>query len=198
MSIEHLSIFELRSEDKDIVLRPCDLNYFKSHFNGVPMADGWVPPPVEIGCHSKPVRDFVGWMLTAPVVSERAKSVLERKLGPSVEWLPLLKLKKQSLYAVNVLRVIDCLDIERTNVGYASNNSHEIVWMSQFHFFADKIPGDTWIFKVPQWGSVFVTRSFVEELVHHELSGSLLLNPAANAFSPIVENSKDIWIPVPT
>ena len=101
------NIWSLRSADKgNLSLIPHDLDYFQNHFVGKAMTEQWNPPPVKISGKSLRLRDFVSWMVQAPVISERAKVSLQPVLGEHVEFLPLLKLRGIPYYAVNVLELV--------------------------------------------------------------------------------------------
>jgi hypothetical protein len=68
-------IWILRSADsRNLSLKPGDLDYFQTHFVGVPMRENWKPPPLKIDGKSLRLRDFVSWMIGAPVISEKAKA----------------------------------------------------------------------------------------------------------------------------
>ncbi|MGV3774760.1 MAG: imm11 family protein [Verrucomicrobiales bacterium] len=189
-------IYTLLSQaDKGLALAS-DLEYFQSHFVGKPMRNTWCPPGIEILNHRKPVRDFVSWMLTAPVVSKRAKECLEDFLTDTVEFLPLMKVKRVQLYAINVINVIDCLDVGRSEVHYDSATGKSIVNVHRFSFFMERIPPDARIFKVPEdTGSVFVFQNFIDKVIKHQLTGSLLQNPASNPFSVILDPGPDVIVP---
>ncbi len=67
-----------------------DIEYFQDHFLAKPLADQWKPPPMRIQNKSRPVRDFVSWMMSAPVISERARGALEHLF-----FLPLIELRRK-------------------------------------------------------------------------------------------------------
>lgn len=187
----------LTDSDKGLVLRS-DLEYFQTHFVGQPLATGWHPPPVEVLNKSKPVRDFVSWMLAAPVLSERAVTALRPLISPYVEVLPLIEVKRKQLYAINVLHLIDCLDLARSEVTWSSTDPERVLNVRRFVFDPARLPADPVIFKVPEdTGEVFVSQSFVEAVIQHRLTGCLLIKPEANPFCVVLPDSPDVFRPVP-
>ena len=161
----------------DMVLRT-DLNYFKTHFVGESMKATWVPPQFEIIGKSKKLRDFVSWMLQAPVISERAKIALEPLVGRYAEILPLTQLRNRMFYGVNVTKFIDCLDLEKSDVVYSADESRVMhVWSYVFH--QSKLE-DVPIFRLPHGGHIFVTQSFVDAVQKSGLQGAKFTDPAAS------------------
>lgn len=87
MSLSGTGIWRLHTKsNKYFSLIPHDLNYFRDHFNGSRMRDEWSAPPITIAGKSKKMADFVGWMICAPVMSERARAALEPILGTCVRF----------------------------------------------------------------------------------------------------------------
>jgi hypothetical protein len=78
-------------------LIPHDLSYFNSHFIGKPMALDWFAPPVVIDGKSKKLPDFMSWMTSAPVVSEKAKIALSPCLDGFAQFLPFHDIKEKIL-----------------------------------------------------------------------------------------------------
>ena len=71
-----------------------DIEYFQDHFLAKPLADQWKPPPMRIQNKSRPVRDFVSWMMSAPVISEKARGALAHLFSGNCEILPLMNYGK--------------------------------------------------------------------------------------------------------
>ena len=69
------------------------------------MSDGWCMPPAELLAKSYKAPDFVGWMVTAPVMSLRAKDVLCGLCEGLVEFLPFHPIKGKLYFALNVLNL---------------------------------------------------------------------------------------------
>lgn len=158
-------------------LNPIDLDYFENCFVGRKMPMDWVAPPVEFYQKSRPAKDFVGWMLAAPVVSEKAKQTLEPYVSKDVQFLYMLTVKKTKLYAINITRVVDCLDLEKSDVRYYSHIEHEKVIrrINKYMFDYEKLANqkNLLIFKIPQtFSEVFVTSKFVDIVESNNLTGA--------------------------
>ena len=82
---------------------PDDLRYFKDHFVCEQMSDTWKLPPASAHGRSYKAADFVVWMLSAPVVSKRAKDVIGDLCGELLEFLPFHSIKGAPYFAINVL-----------------------------------------------------------------------------------------------
>ncbi len=92
---------------------PDDLRYIHTHFIGKAMADDWELPPVTVNGKSYKVSDFVGWMLRAPIISERARSALANICDGLVEFLRWYDIKKKPYYAMNVLSFDQSMPIHK-------------------------------------------------------------------------------------
>ncbi len=155
-----------------------DIEYFQDHFVAKPLADQWKPPPMRIQNKSRPVRDFVSWMMSAPVISEKACGSLEHLFSGHCEILPLIELRRKLYYAVNVLTTVNCLDEEKSDILYAIDDPSHILSISRYHVRDDLIPSGVSIFKIPQHpGVVFGTRTFVDCVRANQLRGGILLDP---------------------
>jgi len=181
-----MDVWALRTNcDKDLVLRT-EIDYFQTHFVGEKMSRHWTPPPIRIQGKSKRLRDFVSWMLSAPVVSQRAKEVLEPLIAPDVEILPLIQLRRKEYYAINVLRLVDCLDRKRSNIAYSPTDPSRIIYLSETFFLNDRLE-DVPLFKIPETvGEVYVTRPFVDLVIKNELAGAAFADPSKNPFEAIL------------
>ena len=151
--------------------------YFCKHFIGHRMRQSWKLPTFRILRHSRPIRDFVGWNLAALTITEKAKAALEPLIGEDVEFLPFATIKGKRLYAVNVIRIIDCLDMKKSNMSFSSDIPGRVIFAMGFMFDPKKVEPCP-IFKVPQWrGSIFVSHDFVEVVVRSKLTGAGFDNP---------------------
>lgn len=166
-------------------------SYFENNFCGKKILATWEPPKLEQIDTHKPLNDFMGFDLTAPAVSERAKDALvsEVKNG-EVEFLPLTTIGCEQYYVLNVTKFINCLNKEKSKIRYSSDNSGKIVRISKY-VLDENICTDSFIFKLPESpsGDIFVTRKFIEVIVKHNLSGVGLVDPA----SPMSQFSKPEW-----
>jgi hypothetical protein len=180
---------------KDVVLRT-PLKYFQNHFVGRSMIVGWQAPEIDARAgRGKRIPDFVSWMLTAPVISPRARQVLEPLIAPHVEILPLLKLRGSDLWAVNVMTLVDCLDEDRSEVAYSPDDGR-IMNVVTFGFKEHCVP-DVPIFKLASYpADVFVTRSFVDQVLAAGLHGAAFGDPAVNPF-PLILKGKSLNVVKP-
>jgi hypothetical protein len=170
------------SNNKNLGLIPHDLNYFQTHFIGQPMAANWQPPPVTVSGKSKRLQDFVSWMYKAPVCSEKAKTCLEPVIGDYVEFLLLTHIKEKPYFAINVLKVVDCLDKDNSDLVYSSSEPGYIRNVETYGFIPDRLEHVP-IFKVPLTvSSVFVTRDFVDVVINNKLWGAKFADPSINSW----------------
>lgn len=173
--------------NKDLVIRTA-IDYFKDHFVAQRMASNWVSPPLRIEGKSKRVRDFVSWMMSAPVVSERAKLALQPVIRDSCEILPLTQLRGKLFYVLNVLSIVDCLDHARSRIVYADDDPAHVLAIERYFFDERRVPADAAIFKIPDdLGCVFVTKLFVDAVLAHELAGASFHDPGIEPFGEIIQ-----------
>ncbi|MBI5369522.1 MAG: hypothetical protein HZA54_20990 [Planctomycetes bacterium] len=181
-------IWELHADpNRDIVLRTA-IDYFQTHFVGERIGLGWRPPPIRVqGGTKKRLRDFVSWMSSAPVLSEKSRSALLPLIGEHCEFLPLITLRGKPYYALNVLTTIKkCLNHRASDILYSPEDPKRILQISAYHFYEDRIPSDTPAFKIPEdAGCVFVTESFVDAVIVSGLRGASFHDPAANTFGKL-------------
>jgi hypothetical protein len=153
------------------------------NFSGHSMPDDWELPPLEILGKSKKLGDFVGWRLDIPVVSERAKAVLQPLLGDDVQFLRFHDLRNKPYYAMNVLRIEDYMDNERSSGQRLSDGT---LFTYHRYAFKDSLPDDLPpIFKVTSSSSVFVSRRFAEAIVSNRLTGACLQDPSKSGITLI-------------
>jgi hypothetical protein len=121
-------------------------------------------------------------MLSAPVITSRARLALEPIIGPHVEILPLLKVHGTELWAVNVITLLDCLDESGSEVLYSPDDPRRVVNVLAFRFKDDCVP-DYPVFKLVSYpNDVFVTRTFVDQVHACGLRGAAFADPAVNPF----------------
>jgi hypothetical protein len=159
-----------------------DHAYWERYFHAESMPEDWELPPLEILGKSKKLGDCVGWMLQAPIVSERARTVLEPIVGADVQFVRFHDLRGKPYYGMNVLRVErDYLDVERSKCNRRPDG--DIVVCMQYVFRASLSSELPAIFKIHPESGVFVTRRFAEAIVEHKLTGFCLQDPGQNAFA---------------
>ena len=179
--------------NQDLVIRS-EIDYFQRHFIGRSMVDDWKPPLLRISGGSKRVRDFVSWMLSAPAISEKARCALKDLIEPYAEILPLIELRGKPYWAVNVLKVVDCLDRERSEISYSPDDGRILnVWK---YVFREERLESVPIFKVAgDLGQVFVTRSFVDAVIANSLRGAAFADPGVSSFAAMIQGDSPNVIP---
>jgi hypothetical protein len=165
------------------------IDYFNEFFVAQRIGPSWTPPEIRIGNTSKPTKDFMSWMLSAPVMSEKAIIALSQLIDPHCEILKLIKIKKIQYFALNVITVVDCLIRQESDIVYRSNDPLEVMNIWTFALDEAKIPQDIPIFKIPDdnFGTVFVRRSFADVVIQHGLTGASFMDPRVNSFGPILK-----------
>lgn len=115
--------------------------------------------------------DCTGIGSEIPIFSERAIRALATYLDSNVELLPL-KHPTQSFYAINVLRVIDALDYEKSEIEHVEGHPNFVRNVHRFVFKPEVIK-DYSIFKIPEYKRlrVFVTDTFKEAVEANGLKG---------------------------
>ena len=162
-----------------------NVDFFRNHFVGEHMINTWHPPEIRICNTSKKLKDFLSWMLCAPVVSEHAKDILKPLVQQYVEFLPLIKLGKVQYFAINVLCRLECLDVENSNI-VRSPTDNRIIDVFEYSFL-DVCFYDYPIFILKEFNSpVFVTRTFVDRVLEERLTGAQFLDPAANQYKKML------------
>jgi len=168
----------------NLALIPHNLEYFSNHFIGERLGDAWTPPPVSINGKSKKLRDFVSWMERAPVVSQRARQILEPLLGDNVEFLKFHEILGKSYFALNVLRLENILDRDQSEVLYADEAKRNILRVSSFFLREEQLSVPTpRIFKLShERNSIFVSNNFADVVIDNKLTGLALVDPRKNIY----------------
>lgn len=143
-------------------------------FDGAPIGKAWVPVSVKLFReatsfqHERP-GDFPYLTAGVPVFTPKSLNALADLLEPHGEILPLQS-DDGLFFAYNVTRVIDCLDVDNSQVKRFSDG--DIMHVQQYTFFPERITGIP-IFKIPQLSRayVFVTAEFLRRVEDHALSG---------------------------
>ena len=180
-------IWTLLATGKDnLGVSPVDLTWFCDRFDAKPMDEDWQPLPLELIHKSKKLRDFVSWMICAPLVSQRARDAIEALCPGAVQFLPFHALKGKPYFAMNVLQTAEVLDFEASDV-LRSDDTGEVFHVNACAFvpgLSEQLPP---LFKDPRYPSeVFVTERFARMAIELGLTGLALSDPTVNRFYKIV------------
>ena len=141
-------------------------------FDGTPISH-WVPISVETDNENSCVKlgsDFPSLIGHIPIFSQRAADALKHILEPNGQLLPL-DYNKGKYYAFNVTKLIDALDIERSDIVRFSTG--RIMDIIRYEFIANKLDKDLTIFKLLPTPTlrVFVTDTFAQLINSNGLTG---------------------------
>ncbi|MBI3881719.1 MAG: hypothetical protein HY301_16845, partial [Verrucomicrobia bacterium] len=160
------------------------------HFIGKRLSKSWTPPPVEISGKSYKPQDFVGWSLSAHVISERAKDALLPVVSEFAEFRLMMEFKRKRYFCMNVYFTADCLDFTASGVLFSPDDPKRILNISTYAFRREAIP-DAPIFKEKNHpGEIFVRQPFIECVRKNQLTGAALLDPAVNPFYFILRGDR--------
>ena len=140
-------------------------------FQGQPIAHEWQPIEVTFLPDDQRLRgDFI-FSPGLIIFNQRALDVLHPLIAGCVEVLPLI-CKTATLYAMNVIKVIDCLDHAQSRFVYFSDGG--IMRVEQYVFKAGCI-GDTHLFKIPEQirHRVYGSDTFKAAVERNHLQGML-------------------------
>lgn len=170
MNIWKLS-FELDKYDNLTFAREMSIEEIRS-FNGTSQKDHWqIEEVVRLEPEKKlELSDAPGLLPNLPAFSERAVSVLSGFLESSSEMLPLANNEK-SFFAINIVKVIDCIDYKRSQYKLFSDGKR-IMRFIKYSFDEKKIQG-CHLFKIidEPLGSPFVSDEFRELVIRSGLTG---------------------------
>ena len=124
--------------------------------------------------------NFPRWSAVSIVCDAEAKEIVHKLLADHVEFLPLDyygtkfldgKVSDSKYSAINVLKILDCLDHERSEFTYFKSTGG-IFSIRKFEFKPDCI-GETPIFKLPILNSIstYVTDEFKQLVEYNNLTG---------------------------
>ena len=176
-------IWELHIDaDPHLAVQQADLRYFRDKFDGHPMAEHWATPPYEILGRSKKVADFTSWQIGSKtfLVSNEARQVLADLSGGDIEFLPFDRIKGRELFAVNVLRVEDFIDADRTEFSPGSGVPTRVTWKRDLPVALPPL------FKVRRSPDTYASIDFAKKAAEACLTGVSLADPAKNRLQQIV------------
>ena len=99
-----------------------------------------------------------------------------------LEFLPFARIKRTDLYAVNVLRIEDYLDLEHTEFMPGADIPVRAKWQPDL---PSVLPP---LFKVVGGSSTYASESFGNAVMQHGLTGARLADPGKNRFLQIVKD----------
>jgi hypothetical protein len=143
---------------------------------GVAYAGDW--PPIAVRRLRKPRKhlpenlcDFtaVAAAVDAPVLSSRAKQVVEPLLGDRAQWLPLA-FDEQEYWLLNLLNIVDALDEERSVITRLPTNPNAIT--IDAYALRPEAVAQEWMFKIRKAPyDVLVTERFRSLVEDNGLTG---------------------------
>jgi hypothetical protein len=153
-------------------------DFLHHHFNGKSELAVWKKPRIQISAKSKPLKNVLTGSFQAPFVSEKFKQAIQPVCGSSAEFLPLTALKNTSFYVFNVVEVVDCLDIEKSEIVYSPSFPDRIMRVDRFIFHPGVLRPIA-VFKIPQdLDRIFVTQPFIEAARRNRITGIGFDDPA--------------------
>lgn len=168
--------------DKSFGLQPCDLYYFRTNFCGEQLPPDWTPPPYKVRGSSYKIKDFMSWMLSAPVISEKAMNALLPVVEGFAEFRPMGIFRKKRYFVMNVYYKADCLDFDSSDILYAPDEPQRILNIDRFIFRPEAVPSAPIFMESNHPGDIFVKKPLVDCIRHHGLTGAALLDPAIDPF----------------
>jgi hypothetical protein len=144
--------------------------------NSLPIAAIWRPLYL-IRDEPKKMPDFFDISNTGVIaVSEQALSKLESQINSGIEFLPL-ETDAGKFFAINVLKVIDCLDKERSK--FTATQAGIIINYSFLEFDSEKINGNM-IFKIPELPYTVLVTQDLQDICDEEYLQGLSFDSESN------------------
>ena len=165
-------------------LIPDDVRYFNDNFIGYTMNPKWKLPEYSVVGRSKRVPDFIGWHTAAPVVSERALSVLVEQCEEYFEALSFANIKGVQYFAINVTEVCDCIDFGSSEITFYGDESYGTPILINL---ISNVSTPNGMFKmkgIP--GYVFVSDSLGDRLIDEGLTGFGLTKLSTDVLARVV------------
>ena len=145
-----------------------ELNFHTSAFVGEPLPNDWALPEHKAAFSRKPLCDFIFGHENAPYISNYAMNCLLPIVSEHVEFRSIGFVKKVPYFVMNVTRVIDCLDLNKSQI-FTNSIGQTKVWSAIFGIGIEK---GIAIFKVPQdYGWIFVNDVFVQTIRNCGITG---------------------------
>lgn len=169
-----MKVYEIRSHEKSMILTSIDDEVINNHpiesrFDGSSKKVNWTPIRIKT-LYKKVYKDFPNYLTGKPIVSAKAKKIIEPFIGIQAEFLPLIH-DELELYMMNIMNVIDCVDWGKSKVHISSTGvfagSADIV------FDFSRIPEGTFLFKIKEIANswAFMTEPLKDLIEQNKLKG---------------------------
>lgn len=151
-----------------------DWQFFSKSFDGKPQGKNWESPQIEVlidkAHKNRPESDMPDFASHIPVFSRRAVNVLQPLIEPYGEFLKLA-IDTQELYAFNVTKLVDALDLDKSV--YETFSDGKRIMLIRKHVFKDSVIAGLPIFKLIQspLAYVYVNEIFVAAVKNNNLTG---------------------------
>lgn len=156
-------------------------------FNGQSEREGWTgPPPYTVLNARHGFKDWVNFNPTgAFVVSIEAKAFIEKHLlTDGVEFLSFGQLSGRDYYLLNVTRIVDAVDFDRSDISFASPQAQGT---AKAIVLKDAVPANTCFFKLERLRSdVFIQDEWAARLATSGLTGFGLTRLETDVFKMIL------------
>jgi len=145
-----------------------DNKFFEQFWHGERFFQNWKPPKLRITSEKKAeMTDILCGEFGVPFVSEKFFLAMKDFLDGHCEFLPLGKIKRISVFLLNVVTLLDCLDNEKSSTEFCKE---------RYVFQVEKVSAP--IFRVPEAPSaLFVTGEYAQEILKNKLTGVGLDDP---------------------
>jgi len=169
-----MKIWQLEADANHVsnfsVVNEQDFDVLIEHFDGRPMVSEWTPIRLKIRekIEEGDMQPLFGGI---PVFSRRAVIILKEFLDGNVELLKL-DYDESEYFAVNVLRIIDCIDYQKAVVEKFDDGS--IMRFEKYAFRIEEVQ-DKHIFKnvTEKKGFALVSDAFRDRVIQNNLKGFL-------------------------
>lgn len=148
-----------------------DWEYFNQYeYDGHSLKSEWRLMEVEIEKSKKELGDIPGLGADYIVVNDKALKAIVDVAKNFIEILPL-KCKEETYNLINILRVVDCLDLEKTK--YKLFKACDEIQSIQKYSLKKEMVENEVIFKMDKYitGYIFVTDIFKKTIEENNISG---------------------------
>jgi len=127
-------------------------------YTGEPMLSQWVQPPLDV--IDGEICDVISYRPGALIFSKHAMDVTLPFIKNEVEFLPISLKGMGELFVLNVVNVIDCLDMGKSEVRYHADGQ-TVRTIRDYKFYENMLDG-VCLFKIPQsaGGEILATEKF--------------------------------------